>query len=172
MNRKIFVFGTNHLLQCGCSPFTELDIEEFRKFIRILCQSNDIKFIAEEMTDDGLKEYSVQATICQSIALELNIDISHVDVEQELREKLGIDDLGLSKAAIPDGQLQPDEALKELYNHNLSNPIRECSWLAHIIIKNSWPTLLVCGANHIKGVIYRAQNIGVVTVTVSEDYKP
>jgi hypothetical protein len=149
-----------------------LDIEEFRKFIRVLCQSNDIKFIAEEMTDEGLKEYSVQETICQSIALELDIDILPVDIDQELREKIGIDDLGLSKAAIPDGQLEPDEALKKSYNHNLSNPIRECSWLAHIIINNSWPTLLVCRANHVKGVIYRAQNIGVETAIVSEDYKP
>ena len=170
MNRKIFVFGIDHLLQCGCSQFTELDIEKFRKFFRVLCQSNKFEFIAEEMTNDGLKEYSVQETICRSIALELKIDTSHVDVEQELREKLGIDDLGLSKAAIRGRQLIPDGALKELYNHNLSNPIRECSWLAHIIIKNSWPTLLVCGVNHVNGVISRAQNIGVKTERV--DYKP
>ena len=172
MDRKIFVLGTNHPLQCGCSPFTELDIEKFRKFIRVLCRANDIKSIAEEMTDYGLKEYSSQNTICQSVALELNIDISHVDIEQELREKLGIDDLSLSKAAIPDGKVMPDATLKELYVSNLSNPIRECSWLARIIIQNSWPTLLVCGSNHVKGIVPRANKIGVETVILSEDYKP
>ena len=172
MDRKIFILGTNHSLQCGCCSITEQDIETFRNFIRSLCMSYDIKFIAEEMTGCGLKKYSQQSTICQSIALALNIDISHVDIEQELREKLGIDDLSLSKAAMAGDRLIPDATIKELYVSNLGNPIRECTWIARIIIENSWPTLLICGSNHVKGIELLANKISVETVIVSEDYKP
>lgn len=58
--------GTDHSFQCGCNPYTESDIEGFRDFVLNLCQSENIQFIAEEMTSDGLREHSVKSTIFKS----------------------------------------------------------------------------------------------------------
>lgn len=174
MDRKLFIVGTCHTLQCGCHPYTQSEIDGFRNFVRDLCQRENIRFIAEEMSCDGLKEKSVQSTIFSPLKSEptLNLDIAYVDVDRTLRAKLGIDDYGLRSAAIPPGQMTPDKKLEELYSLNLDHPIRECSWLAHILSKNSWPTLLICGANHVKSVVNRAQFVGIQAVVAHEDYQP
>jgi len=174
MARKLFIVGTGHSLQLGCKPYTQSDIDGFRSFVRDLCQRENIRFIAEEMSSDGLTEHSVQSTIFSPLKSEpaLNLDIAYVDVERTLRAKLGIDGYGFRSAAIRPGQMTPDKKLEELYAANLDRPIRECSWLAHILSKNSWPTLLICGANHVKSVATRARRIGIRAVIAHEDYQP
>lgn len=166
--------GTGHALQCGCEPYTESDIDDFRNYVRDLCQREKIRFIAEEMTSDGLEEHSAKSTIFSPLKLELALkdDIAYVDLDRSLRAKLGIDDYGLRAAAIRPGEMEPDKELEELYSTNLSHSIRECSWLAKILSKNFWPTLLICWANHVKSVVIRAQSVGIQAVVANEDYQP
>lgn len=174
MVHKLFIVGTGHSFQCGCKPYTQSDIDNFRSFIRDLCQRENIRFIAEEMSSDGLKEHSAQSTIFFSLKSEpaLNLDLAYVDLDRTMRAKLGIDSCGLRKAAVRSGQMTPDKKLEELYSVNLDHVIRECSWLAQILSRNLWPTLLICGANHVKGIVSRALSVAIQTVVVNEDYKP
>ena len=169
---KIIIVGTDHKLQYGIEPYTEADIEDSRNFVRDLCRSEKVRFLAEEMTKDGLKEHCVDATIFFPLSSELNIDYDYVDIDRELRGRLGISDVEMRMAAILDGQMEPDKELLELFKKHLTDPIRECSWLAHLITKNTWPTLFICGANHVKSVENRAQEIGIQVAVGCDDYEP
>lgn len=104
------------------------------------------------MSSDGLKDHSAESTIFWPLQSEpaLRVEIAYIDIDRSLREKLGIGDLGLRHAAIRPDEVEQDNELEQLYDKNLTHAIRECSWLAHILSKNSWPTLLICGANHVK----------------------
>lgn len=116
----------------------------------------------------------MEATIVTPLKLEtdLNVDVANVDIERALREKLGIDDYGLRNAAIRAGEMEPDKELEQLFSTHLTDTIRECSWLAHILSRDSWLALLICGGNHVKSIATRAQSISIQAVIANEDYQP
>lgn len=174
IDRKLIIVGTGHSLQCGSDPYTESEIEGFRNFVRNLCQREKIRFIAEEMSNDGLKDHSAESSIFWPLQSEAALKVEHayIDINRSLRDKLGIGDLGLRKAAIRPDDMEPDKKLEQLYDMNLTHAIRECSWLAKILSKNSWPTLLICGADHVKSMVSRAKSVEIQVVVANEDYQP
>jgi len=122
------------------------------------------------MTNDGLKYYEAESTIFKTLESELGIPVEFVDVDAETRTKLKISNVELQLAAILPGEVKPDKILKTAYEKNLSDPVRESTWLSHIVVKNLWPTLLIVGSNHVESVKRKAEQIGIHTVVLASEY--
>lgn len=172
MQRRLFIIGTNHTLQCGASPYVAKDVDAFRKIIRSTCKKRRIKFIAEEMSDEGLNQKSVSQSVCCGLGTELAVDVEYVDPNEVLRSTLGIGDVGIRLAAIPPGHMSPDKQLEKLFRKELIDNVRESLWLAKILQKNVWPVLFVCGTDHVKSIEKRAKRLKIEAIVIHADYQP
>ena len=93
------------------------------------------------------------------VAKSLSIKHRLVDPDSEQRESLGIIDeevIGLNIT----GKKSDEEISK---SKSAARTARECYWLREIVDLNSWPTLMICGANHVQSFseILHQQNISV-----------
>ncbi len=150
MMGKIILFGTNHPLQCGSTNTPQSTLDKYRNYIGQLCASHKIKFIAEEMCKDGLAEHQVTNTVAASFESD-TIKHEYVDLTCQERMKLKIDDGALSGIAM---QLTLNGNASEFRNRLslLSNQVREGCWVARILDMNLWPTLFICGAEHVNNI--------------------
>jgi hypothetical protein len=145
---KIIIVGTSHQLQCGTNKHSSKKIEDFKSFIRRICKEEKIKYIVEEMSNEGLSFHGVERTIPLQIANELSIPHHTTDLTTELLKDLGISDGHIMTYSMnqPTNELKND--MRELLTNKLLHPIRERYWLADILRLNTWPTLFICGDDH------------------------
>jgi hypothetical protein len=171
MRGTIFLLGTSHPVQCGSNKCS-LSAQQFREFVRKHCHFYKIRLLAEEMSNCGLANHGVTASVAQTLASELNIQYLAVDLEDQERKNLGIDDWDLGIAAAPPGTFIADKAVLGLLTEKLSNPLREYCWFARILANDSWPTLFICGANHVQSMVSLMQSVGQDVVVINDDYEP
>lgn len=172
MTAEIYIFGTHHYLQCGTADCSEEQISVFGEYIQQICVSNNIQLIAEEMSSDGLAHYETEETVIHKLAKEINIQHRYIDLNCSDRAKLNIDDTSLAIIAF---RLQSGEnvsKLKKELDRRLSYTIRECYWVASILALNIWPTLFVCGADHVENVRSLIQSIDQKASVIEFNYMP
>jgi hypothetical protein len=172
MRTQIVVFGTNHPLQCGSNSYTAEQVETFRAHLEEICLSHEIAFVAEEMSCDGLSRHGKEASVAAGVASKLRIKYDHIDLEGAERNSLSIDDGSLAVAAIKLGSGESIEHLRDELTRRISDPVRECCWFARILAANAWPTLFICGANHVGNMCSLIGSIGLDVVIVEHDYMP
>jgi hypothetical protein len=149
---RIIVLGTSHPLQCGTTKqfgtekYTEAQINEFELFLRQLCVERKIECIIEEMNVEGLENYEVENTIAYSICKDLNIKHHHADLTAEHIADLC---LHIDMFMLREQSNEMKCRKRELLHNQLLNPIRERFWLANILSLNTWPTLFICGSDHV-----------------------
>lgn len=174
MRAQIVVFGTNHPLQCGSDQYTTAQVEAFRAYIEEICHSHKIAFVAEEMSCECLTKHGKEATVAAGVAGKLLIQYDgHIDLKESERNSLRIDKGALVWAAT---KLGSDENMQrhlcEELIRRLSDPVRECCWFARILAADAWPTLFICGANHVGNMCSLIGSIGLDVVIVEHDYMP
>ncbi len=151
---KIIIVGTAHKLQCGTNDYTPEEINNFKSFIEEKCESHGINLIAEEMSYDGLIHNKVVNTIAYEISFRSkHIKHRYIDLTNSERINLQIDDSSLSFFSMY--RFSPNkeqEKLIKTLRRIISNPVRECCWFARILNTNIWPTLLICGDDHVKNM--------------------
>lgn len=123
-------------------------------YIEELCKTNDIKAIAEEMDNEC-------TSIAADVSVKLNIKYKIIEPTIEERKELGIEDRTdidfafkfkykvenhsdeLSAHNLPAKAYEAyDERIQNVYRQ------RESEWLKRIHKLNTWPVLIICGANH------------------------
>lgn len=172
MRAQIILFGTSHSLQCGTDKYTSVQLKRFRSRIRQVFQSYKIALVAEEMSNDGLAQYGKSTTVVARLARKLQIRHAFVDLTRTERASLAIDDSSLAAAAMTLASNNNASSLRDELNVRLSYPIRECCWFARILAANAWPTLFVCGANHVANMGCLIGSVGQDAVVVEYDYEP
>jgi hypothetical protein len=147
--KLVFVVGTNHGIQKG-----ESRKDDFKSYITDLCIANNIIVIAEEINDDA--EYVVAKDVCKQL------DISHKIIDPNPRDysSLGVTDYHRIEYEIMskyDLELRPSidngsphEALDEFESRKRFEHChpREVEWLRRIQENDTWPALVICGADH------------------------
>jgi len=138
--KKAILLGTDHLTQLGNNQK-----ESYPFYVEELCKTNNIKAIAEEIHTQS---------IAADISANLNIEYIIIEPNLEEREKLGIEDRTeidyefefKHKVSIDD--LPPKEYAA--YNRRIQNVYREreLEWFKRICKLDTWPLLIICGANH------------------------
>jgi hypothetical protein len=146
---SVFVVGTNHGIQRG-----ESLKDDFKSYVTHLCLANNINVIAEEINDDA--EYVVAKDVCE----ELSICHKIIDPNPRDYDRLGVTeyhkivyeimrrhDLELSPSidnGSPQKALDEFESRKRVEHHRP----REIEWLRRIQENDTWPVLVICGADH------------------------
>ena len=92
MTREVFVLGTSHSLQCGAAECGAGRISLLEEEIQRVLSEYGIRRIAEEMSDDGLREKVLdegRRTVCQRIAGD-DVRVDFVDLGEEERASLSL----------------------------------------------------------------------------------
>lgn len=152
MIAKIYIFGTSHYLQCGTHPYTKDQIECFRSYIEEICEKEKIALISEEMSQKGLERYLVSGTIAAGLARTLCIQHAYVDLEESECTTLKIADKSLAGIVLKLNRPGNSRGIREDLNQRISYPIRERYWVATMLSTSIWPTLFICGSNHVINV--------------------
>jgi hypothetical protein len=152
MSARIYVFGTSHDLQCGTGRYSADQIECFRSYIREICDNEKIALVSEEMSHAGLEHHRVTATIAARLAETLRIQHAYVDLDESERAKLNIADASLAGMVLKLSRPGNSRGIREDLSQRLCDPIRERYWVATILNTSVWPTLLICGSNHVINV--------------------
>jgi hypothetical protein len=157
--KKVILVGTSHTIQRGNSK-----AQEFESYIKELCSSYNVNAIAEEI--DNKDNY-----ICFDICKDLNIKYKIIEPTEEEKQKLGIltlDEIDKymhhkyleseDPVTKPILEIWPKNPSKENLPEDIYNEYesasqntyrqREEEWLNRIVILNTWPVLVICGADH------------------------
>ena len=167
MTREVFILGISHELQCGAAECGVDKISLLEREIRRILSEYGIRRIAEEMSDDGLRERAgdkATGTVCQRIAGN-GVPVHFVDLGEKERACLSLSprdiDVFMFKHSNNNSEMmRVREALSALCDE-----VRERVWVARVLSGDEWPVLLVCGADHAVSVSalfkYTGKRIGV-----------
>ena len=149
--KEVALIGTHHTYQYGVGSSysggcTADDEVAFRKLVRSSAVSLGVNALAEELNEDGLKQFGVKRSVLQQEAALL--DLQHCFCEPGLaeRDSLGVQDVNLLKSKAWLGNW-PDAQLEQVIRNEFWK--RETFWLERIEHFNCWPLLFVCGADHV-----------------------
>jgi hypothetical protein len=117
------------------------------------------------MDDEGLREYNVDSTIAQRLASSLNIEHHHVDLTTEARRLFSLDHFALAKT------FNPGTKFLQGWNSTLGE-VKERYFVARILAKQQWPTLLICGADHSQNIAKLWRRFGLKVKLLHRDYAP
>ena len=149
---KIIVIGTSHPLQCGNEKCCSKEqVREFMHWLEQICKEYGIKCIVEEMSAEGLKKQEVENTIAYALSKNLNLKKHHyTDLSREHVADLCI---FIDAFMLREPTNEKKNSKRELLHQHLLNPIRERFWLANILDLNIWPTLFICGRDHVNNMV-------------------
>ena len=165
----IYIFGTNHNLQCGTDKYDESSITSFESELQAICTKYKIARIAEEISSDGLAKYSVQSTVAQRL-LGSKLTVQALDLSAQERELLSIGD-STALTATKSLNIKFGKPFREDFDELVSS-VRERVWVARILSKEEWPVLLICGASHSISLRNICHSLGINSKVLRLDYDP
>jgi hypothetical protein len=115
--------------------------------VTTLAHAHGIGSLAEEMNEDGLAEYGVASSVIHQEAARLNLP--HCFCEPSLRERAALNvqqENDLRATGFVTGWSE-EEIQRRLLDEFRK---RESVWCERLLRLDKWPSLLVCGANHVK----------------------
>ncbi len=166
----LYILGTNHPLQCGSISCAQLRVQAFETEVRSLCKKYKIQRVAEEMTKEGLKKHKVTATVGQRVAKDIGAEYQMVDLRQTERRNLSIDDSPVISTVMR-YHIAQGGGFREAFD-DLADGVRERVWIGRILSGAKWPTLFVCGSNHVISVRRLWRCLGLASKVVHLDYEP
>jgi hypothetical protein len=168
MKPAVVIIGTGHRLQTGHADYSTEQCQEFRKLLERTCKKYKIKLIAEEMSADLLPDYGATETIGEQVATKIGIQHCYVDLTIKEREQFGIDRLSLHQT----GQFAKLSVPQVVALEQFTGELRECIWLTRVLKCNTWPTLLICGADHGSRIKLLFNCVGKLAILEVNDYEP
>ena len=173
MTYDVYIFGTSHKLQCGVDDRSDSEsVTLFEKEIARVLSEHGIERIAEEMSPDGLKRFSVCQTVCQRIAKGRgDIATHHVDLGKTERIGLSLSDGDMAAIAFGDVDCGETDRFVAAFR-DLAGSVRERVWVARILSRNEWPVLFVCGSDHTDSVRRLFTCLGVKSTVIHHDFDP
>jgi len=166
MQGQLYVLGTSHDFQCGSAKCLPTQIAAFQAELQRIFDEYRVKCFADEMDAEGLRRYNVSSTIAQPLASSLGIEHHYIDLTVDERRLFSLGESAL---------LKPFNAGRTNFHQvfdTIRNEVRERCWVARILAKQQWPTLLICGADHSQNVAKLWRRFGLKVVVLHEDYEP
>lgn len=148
MKRAILI-GTSHNIQRG-----ELHTNEFKIFLKEICDKHNISAIAEEIDNRCI-------SVAANIASERDMNYKIIEPTPEEAQQIGIEQVHLieyefmNRYDISNWPNEPSittlgQEIYELFDKRVQTTYRqrESEWLKRINNFNCWPVLIICGATH------------------------
>ena len=175
MTPAVFVFGTSHPLQCGAAECEDDHIALFEQEIQRVLSQYGIRRIAEEMSEDGLREWvgdnASGGTVCRRIAPD-GVPVDYVDLGAEERACLSLSDgnvVGFAVRHFAGTREQVD--VRDSFSL-LCGEVRERVWVGRVLSGDEWPVLFVCGADHAVSISRLFARVGVESTIICRDFDP
>ena len=172
MRCLLYVLGTSHPLQCGSDKCSGTQIAAFQGELRRIFEAHDIRCIAEEMDAEGLRRHNVDSTIAQPLALSLGIQHHNIDLTDEERNRVSLGRSAFGEMLFGRGRSNDGGAKFQSGFDRILNEVRERCWVARILVRHQWPTLLICGAEHSQNVAKLWRRFGLKACVLHSDYEP
>ncbi len=150
--KTIHLIGTSHRYQVRQSD-ADPPCEVFRSLVLTAVRAHAVSLIAEEMSLEAVQERGAKASVCREVADELQLPHCYCDANRAERAVLGAEDeqaiwhrlsfaahRGITHAEI-------DQLAAPLIR--ASHDKREYLWLQRLDREGRFPSLFVCGANHV-----------------------
>lgn len=169
MQPAAVIIGTRHTFQVGGEDCPREHAEALRELLLNACRNWNLRGIAEEMSTEGLINYKGTKSVPFSVATTLGLPYRACDPTLSQRALAGI--IGPGEVLIDAKMrgLSDDEAEKRLAVEEIK---REGYWLCELQDQNVWPTLFVCGANHINRFKSLLDSAGLPAHVLVEDWTP
>ena len=163
--RAIFVLGTHHRYQ---RPST-VGAEEFAGVVTAACKDHAVQSLVEEMSAEALAQAREPESVCQRVARALSVHHLFCDLTNAERLRFGVRDENLLRS---DGFLRNWTETEIERQVRASHEIRERHWLARILESDRWPTLFICGANHVGPFTQALHGANVNTILLAGEWTP
>ncbi len=148
MDRVVYILGTCHAYQRNDDKCEPSAIEEFRQYLKFVCQLHGIKAIGEEMSISALEENNRTQSVPAKFAQDFdNLPHKYCDPERNIQELMGISPPHVIKYLANRNKCSKEETQKQEWNENLK---REPCWLCQIQDLNIFPLLFICGSDHVE----------------------
>ena len=147
--KKVLLLGTEHPIQRGKK---KKDI--FKFYLKELCITHEVKAIAEEIDDND-------RYIAENLSSDLNIKYKIIEPTRGERSDLGIEDrndvicelMERNKITKWPDKSSADKQSLEIHKEcdvrmQIAYRQREFEWLKRINELDTWPVLIICGAEH------------------------
>lgn len=167
MDRKIYVFGTDHNYPREDPSLSKDQIDQFETEIENSCNDLNICLLAEENNLEAQKQNDLKHSLLHHVSKMLGIVHIYCDPNRKQRAKLGIQQ---------ENDIRVSYIFKNIDEQNILNKIRdshrkrELVWLKAINNVNKWPVLLVCGADHVNSFSSLAKEEGCVPEIFRKDW--
>ena len=174
MTREVFVLGTSHSLQCGAAECGADRITLLEQEVRRVLSEFGIRRIAEEMSEDGLRERvpdKGRRTVCQRIAGD-EVRVNLVDLGEQERASLSLSNRHIDTFMFKHSEDHSRwNKIREVFSE-LCGEVRERVWVARVLAGDEWPVLFVCGAEHAVSVQRLFERVGVQATLICRDFDP
>ena len=162
--KTVGLFGTSHGYQIPGSAESQ-----FRVAIEKACLNLKIRSIGEEFCAQELMNRNVDASICEQIAKRFSIPHRYCDLNDEERIGRGVRHEHMIRIEGWHLDWEQERVEREI---RASHSIRERHWLNQILHMNCWPTLFVCGANHVLPFRKLLDEDGITVQVIECDWEP
>ena len=151
MNQLVLI-GLNHKFQIGHGKFLQVDVtkeefEEFKELLRSCITRYAITGVSEEMSEEALFKHTQipeNTSVVHDLAMEVDLPHDYADPDTKTRK------------------------LKRIENDDQ----REEYWMKKIGEFNNFPTLFVCGADHIDSFRQLLETNGFEVIIEHKDWVP
>jgi hypothetical protein len=161
------IVGTDHRYQFAGDQRTVAQNTAFTAFLLELCTEHDIRSLTEEMSINALTENHRTSSSIKELADQLCKSHRYCDPSVDERRKAGIVDLGCLDYLQRKERWTDDQYAQRKAEEQLK---REKIWVAHLQDLSLWPTLFICGANHVDRLMRLLSEAQIDTVLASPDW--
>ena len=169
MKAVVVIVGTCHKYQAGGKDCANEDAELFRNFLLNACLEWSISGISEEMNNEWLDHYESIQSVPSQVATELELFHHYCDPNSSERVRAGIIGRGEVLLEADLNRLSEDETANRYADEEIK---RERYWLRELKEKGVFPTLFVCGANHVMRFKSLLDSNGLTAHVLVEDWAP
>jgi hypothetical protein len=165
------ILGTSHPLQCAVPACGVDAIDALRRAILEACRRTGARRIVEEMNEEGLGRHSAEKTVGARVARELGLTHQMIDPSQTERDAWRLNDEPLFAVMRMDSTAIDHQRFRDALTVQ-ANEVRERLWVARMLAEPEWPTLFICGSDHVQAVQRLWFALGLDARIVHRDFDP
>jgi hypothetical protein len=163
--RMVALIGTSHRYQFPHDPAAG----EFGAFVERALAASKFAAIAEECSFEALSQNGTSVSVCKRISDRESLAHRDCDPNNQQRSALRIEsEQEIRLHAFFEGWHQERTELVNRASHE----IRERYWLKELLDLDLWPTLFVCGANHVELFCQALVAGGLHVSVLAQDWAP
>lgn len=123
------------------------------------------------MNDEGLARHSATSTVGFSVATALGLVHRMIEPTSAERDTWALNDAPLFAVMRMDSTVVDSQRFRDALTVQ-ANEVRERLWVARMLAEPQWPTLFICGSDHVQAVQRLWLALGLDARIIHRDFDP